>query len=608
MTDITQIPLSQLIAWEGNARRTMTEDGLSELESSIKAHGLLQSLVVKKEGDKFAVVAGNRRLAALQNLSAQGSGISDEYLVPCQIVDEQEAAAANLAENTVRESMHPADQFEAFRKLIDEGKSAIDVAAAFGVTETVVLQRMKLAQVSPVIIEAYRNEELNLEQVIGFAATDDHEAQERFFKSHGDVNANYIRRTLTENEIATDDERALFVGLKAYEKAGGTVKRDLFSEEGKGGFITDTELLAKLAQEKLEKIAAKLRKEGWKWVQIAQSFTYQDKAKFQQLQPEEAPLPDDLRKEYAKLEAERDKLQAKYDRDYEQDEDTDFPERLTKVEKRIEEIDDQREDVFTPEQLAITGAVVTIGDDGKAEIVRGLARPEDMPDKKGKSKAKAADDGEAEQEAEESSLPASLIEDLTAQKSAAITATLMKDPHLALRALVHAMACQIFGKWASTKTSLQISATQEYFGKVNDSKALDQITSIREKWEKKLPADQDDLWKWCLKAKQDTLLDLLAVCVALTVDCVQMKQNSPSDPRLVHADKLAAEMDLNMTDWFTPTAENYFSRVGKPQILEALQEIEATPPSNGMKKAELAKYAEQSVNGKAWLPKPLRTA
>ncbi len=55
----------------------------------------------------------------------------------------------SLAENTVRLAMHPADQFEAFAALIDQGESAADVAQRFGVEESLVLKRMKLARVAP---------------------------------------------------------------------------------------------------------------------------------------------------------------------------------------------------------------------------------------------------------------------------------------------------------------------------------------------------------------------------------------------------------------------------------------------------------------------------
>jgi ParB family transcriptional regulator, chromosome partitioning protein len=76
--------------------------------------------------------------------------------------------------------MHPADQFEAFAKLHgDEGMAAEDIAARFGVSAAVVRQRFKLAAVSPKLMQAYRDDELNLDQLTAFAITDDHARQEQ---------------------------------------------------------------------------------------------------------------------------------------------------------------------------------------------------------------------------------------------------------------------------------------------------------------------------------------------------------------------------------------------------------------------------------------------
>ena len=114
-------------------------------------------------------VAGGRRLQALQSLVESGR-IEADYAVPCQVVaDDADATEISLAENAVREDMHPADEFEAFRDLIDKGMPAADIAARFGVTETVVMQRLKLARVSPAVLKAYRDEKLTLEQVMAFA-------------------------------------------------------------------------------------------------------------------------------------------------------------------------------------------------------------------------------------------------------------------------------------------------------------------------------------------------------------------------------------------------------------------------------------------------------
>src|ERR1017187_9676698 len=123
MTDTTSIPLHKLVAWDGNVRKTAGADtALAELAASIAAHGLLQSLVVRKgRRDTYAVVAGGRRLAALQSLAESGK-ISADYAVPCHVIaDDADATEISLAENAIREQMHTAEQFEALSDLIDKG-------------------------------------------------------------------------------------------------------------------------------------------------------------------------------------------------------------------------------------------------------------------------------------------------------------------------------------------------------------------------------------------------------------------------------------------------------------------------------------------------------
>src|SRR5579863_3088757 len=243
MTDITNIPLNKLTAWEGNVRKVQNKAGIDELAASIKAHGLQQNLVVRKDGKKFAVVAGGRRLKALQRLAKSGD-IEPTYEVPCRITEAADAAEISLAENVVREEMHPADQFEAFRDLADKGMPAIDIAARFGKSETHVLKILKLARVSPKILKAYRAADLTLEDVMAFTVTDDHEAQERVLAAMAPwQGAREIRAALTENDIAATDKRVKFVTLKAYEKAGGTTRRDLFSDDDSGVFVEDPALL-----------------------------------------------------------------------------------------------------------------------------------------------------------------------------------------------------------------------------------------------------------------------------------------------------------------------------------------------------------------------------
>ncbi len=612
MTDATSIPLSKLTSWDGNVRKTAGADtALAELAASIAAHGLLQSLVVRngKKG-KFAVVAGGRRLLALQSLVETGK-IDADYAVPCQLVaDDADATEISLAENAIRENMHPADEFEAFRDLSDKGMPAADVAARFGVTEAVVSKRLKLARVSPVILDAYRDGKLDLEQVMAFAITDDHKAQEKLLKAlrNMDDDPRSIRRALTDGEIPASHKVVKFVTLKAYEKAGGQIRRDLFAEDDEGVFILDQEILQTLALAKLEKAAAGLRKEGWKWVEVRLEQDHSEWSHCTRMHPKLAPLSPKLAKELAALEQEYDTLEAAW----EQDPDAEYPERLNEISDRIDAINEGRDDVWPPETLAIAGAVVRIGYSGKLDIDRGFVLPADRPKKTPATKTVTNDDGSVEtvEVAETSTLPASLVESLTLHRTAAISAELMNRPDIALAALVHTLAAQVFLDSASGNTCLGIHITGKSLLGIEGTTSFNAIAGARESWGNRIPGSPEALWTWCLEQDQQVLLDLLAFCLARSVNAVRTKRDSADDHRFAHADRLADTLKLDMAAWFTPTAENYFTKVSKTGILEALTEAKGdiAPAWNKAKKGELAVLAERQVAETGWLPEPLRKA
>ena len=75
--------------------------------------------------------------------------------------------------------MHPADEFEAFKALIDEGKGVKDVAARFGVSVLTVRRRLKLSALSPKLLALYREDGINLDQLMTLTLSDDHAVQER---------------------------------------------------------------------------------------------------------------------------------------------------------------------------------------------------------------------------------------------------------------------------------------------------------------------------------------------------------------------------------------------------------------------------------------------
>lgn len=167
------------------------------------------------------------------------------------IVDaDNDAHEISLDENITREAMHPADQFEAFRRLAEEkGYGAEEIGARFGVSAQIVRQRLRLGSAAPELMAAYRAGTLALDQLMAFCVSDDQDRQRQVFEQMGQHMPVYaIRRAMTEAKVPADDRRAAFVGIEAYEAEGGAVLRDLFTEDG-GGWLEDVGLLDRMVSE-----------------------------------------------------------------------------------------------------------------------------------------------------------------------------------------------------------------------------------------------------------------------------------------------------------------------------------------------------------------------
>ena len=245
------IALSKLVPSPMNVR-TSGGENIDELAMLIDSQGLLQNLVVmehltkqKKATDKFEVVAGCRRLRALRKLAELGKIGQDEEIA-CIVTTRAQALAASTAENSGREPMSMADTVCAFAQMVNDGAGVEEIAVCFGITPLTVRRRLKLANVSPKLFELFRQEQMNLDQLMALAISDDHEAQERVWEGmHSyDRHATNLRRQLLGREIeASRDPVAKFVGVAAYEAAGGVITRDLFAEGDDEGYIADAELL-----------------------------------------------------------------------------------------------------------------------------------------------------------------------------------------------------------------------------------------------------------------------------------------------------------------------------------------------------------------------------
>lgn len=613
MTETVTIPLNKLDVDPKNVRKTYSAEGIKELAATIRADGyrLLQNLVVRK-GDKkgrYFVTAGGRRRAALLLLAEAGE-IAKDFPVECKQREAEDATAISLTEN-LHEAMHPADQFEAFNALAQEGKAVADIAARFGTTETIVCKRLALARVSPALLQLFRDEEMSFAQLSAFTVSDDHERQLEVWNALPSWNRDVysIRRALTEELVAATDKRVQFIGgLAAYEAVGGPVKRDLFDERN-AGYVTDAALLEKLVAEKLEAAAEAVRAEGWKWVEITTDLPYDTFHSYGRRYPKLVDLGEEEQVEFDKLTAEYDQLAELLNADVA---DEDAAPRLDEIEERLEQLRD-RSEAYEPEAFEAGGAIITLANGGAIRIERGLVRPEDQP-KRETAKAQDSDDSEAESGKPKVTHSAALIEDLTAQKTAALRIELANNPDIALAAVVHAMLSRVVGSGYGVQSALQISVTCEHIeGSMKQpdaNKALAELENMRENWGHKIPGNPADLWEWCLDQTRDELLGLLAFAAARSVNAVESKYSGDRKDAFAHANQLGQALNVNMTTWFEPTGAAYFSHINKQSIEAVIADVKGTEAATTIraagKKAEAVAIAERMVANTGWLPEPVR--
>ncbi|SPJ22480.1 ParB/RepB/Spo0J family partition protein [Palleronia abyssalis] len=631
------IPFDKLRLSQANVRHIKAGVSIEELAEDIARRTLLASLTVRPllddngaETGLYEIPAGGRRFRALELLVKQ-KRLNKTAPVPCIVRLDGIAEEDSLAENIQRAPLHPLDQFRAFQAMRERGTGEEEIAAAFFVSTGVVKQRLKLAAVAPALLDLYADDAMTLEQLMAFTVNPDHERQEQVWAAiaQGYSKEPYtIRRMLTEATVRASDKRARFVGLEAYEEAGGAILRDLFQSDD-GGWLQDTGLLDRMVAEGLNDAAAEIAAEGWKWVETAPDFAYGHSFGLRRLIGDPVEPTDAETAAYEALKAEYDRLEDEYDGAEE------LPDA---IDARLGEIEDAMEAyrtrplTFDAEEMARAGAFVSIDHDGTLRIERGYVRPEDevpieQPETGGDDAGALEADGDAamsngttltepDDAPEEDGikpLPDRLVAELTAHRTLALRNALAGDPDLAFRAALHAMCLKLFYRYAPD-TCLEIDAKSVGFGVqapgLAESASAQAIDARHESWAAQLPKASGDLWDALADFDAESRSALFAHCVGLTVNAVDEAYHRRPGA-LAHADRIAQATGLDMAaaGW-RPTVDTYLGRVTKARILQAVVEAKGSAQAqliDHLKKPEMAAEAETLLADSGWVPEPLRT-
>ena len=604
-TRIERIPLNRLRLAPENVRKMKNgPEAFRELKSSIKSHGLMENLVVREDGTDdfdgekmFAVVCGGRRLRAMNSLAHNGE-IESTFPVPCNIVKiDTSDGELSLAENMVRAAMHPADQVVAFDYLTKKGMSIHDISIRFGVSECVIERRLRVARVAPVLLQAYRNSEIDLATLQAFTVTENQQKQINVYENHKkmpySMNARMVKDDLTEGDVLGYDARVKFVGREAYEAAGGQVDCDLFAEsDDRGIFYKDSALLEKLALEKLETEAEKLRGE-WKWADTMIFHNWDTMSKLGRVRPQDGEYTDEENKEIEKLQDDYSTLRSKEDWTSED------IEREEEITYRFQELDNLRtsRNKWLDKDKKNAGCMVMIGHDGELNIEKGLMLPEDIDrlqkEKHGEPAEKAGVDEpitqpikrqEDEQSAalKDEGMSRVLAEDLRHVRNTLIKANLAQKENYdcAYDLFLFQLCSQVLSNSHRERMALNInfySTHERPYGKAGDERFAE--WSPAEGMLKAIPEtlnlywlDLDDDWE-AFRAMCDLREDEKQALFCAAMSQLLKEQLSFDTHARPEKEQVVQWLGIDFANEVKPRGDLYWSRISKPKMLKEAEEL-----------------------------------
>ena len=480
----------------------------------------------------------------------------------------------------------------------------------------------------------YRAGEIDLETLKAFAVTTDRARQMAVWEQVSDQGYRpsgwQIKRMLTQDRVPAAAAIATFVGVEAYEAAGGAVDRDLFADQDEWGiWFEDADLLSKLAMDRLQAAADELATR-WKWADARIEVNWSDLARFGRVHPTPGETT-------AEEKAEVESLHVRHDELVNMDED-EWTEALANeaesIETRLAEIEAAVEAraVFRPEDIAISGCIVTVSDEGRMQLVQGLVRPEDIPAAQandatdtaqsgtGEDAAASTGDGtssiqapalsgpampparpDAEAEArKEAGVGIGLGDDLRSIRTALVKAHLAEDFRAAFDLMLFQMGRAVFTPGyhdhafdiavRETPDRPPLRANDDSFADASPGEAmLADRSHLSFDW-LAMEDDGEAFAALCALPEADKQR-LFTACVARTLKG-QLAFEAGARPE---TEATVARLDIDFAAHVRPTAELFWSRLRKDRMLAVAREVlgvEWTHTHRKDKKATLASAME----------------
>jgi ParB/RepB/Spo0J family partition protein len=169
---VLQVAIEDIIPNRFQPRLVFEDTSLNELAESIKQHGIIQPLVLRRIGEKYEIVAGERRYRA-----AKIAGLVSVPAVISQIDDKKSAEIA-IAENVQRKELNPIEEAKSYQALLDQGyMNQAQLAMRLGISESALANKLKLLTLAPEVQRALLEDKISERHARSLLLIKDQDAQ-----------------------------------------------------------------------------------------------------------------------------------------------------------------------------------------------------------------------------------------------------------------------------------------------------------------------------------------------------------------------------------------------------------------------------------------------
>lgn len=595
------VPFADLFVSPLNPRTVFSPEGIEALAENIRQLGLIQNLAgLRDEAGKVGIVAGGRRLRALELLQDDPRFAA----VPVKLAPDQATAEIwASSENHHREQPAAADEIREYGSMAARGVPVPSIAVAFGVNEKHVYRRLKLASLPAPVLDALKAGTITLSNAAAFTISED-EAHSLVVleqvKGHG-YSDHQIKQLLKPDAVRGTDRRVLFVGQDAYKGEGGRMTGDLFSDQQ---YFDDVALLDDLFSRKLAASVEAAKAEGWTWAETIQDsyigYYEIESRKLDRIYKDEGTLTEEQAERYDEL-AELANSEVL---------DEDGQAKLAALQAILD-------GSYGDGQKAVAGVLLYVNSKGELQKAEGLVRREDRAAAIEAGFLRPSSHAGGAEDTPKSAISQKLRDDLSRIAQGARQHAIMRDPDLLIDLLAYQLSHALrwekpFGlstedvpNWPSTEASgyqlderLTANPPRNMYGK-------DHAKSFRAFRKKGADHVKGELARFLAAHYRGGSKEMAAM--------------------------LDKETQPSIREVWTPTAENFFSRVGggylddlwrdlldlatehptattfaKMKKGEKAERLEALFRGDGDLRSALAVTEEQAAKIAAWLPEGMK--